>query len=424
MKISDLKVKILNGSFDDQLSEIYYDLDKQRVRCSALCDLYCSSFGDSEGAVLISTPGRTEICGNHTDHNNGLIAAAAVNLDILAVAAPNTENRVNVASTKYPLDVVDLNNLSPADDEQANSCGIIRGVTAYLSENGYKIGGFNAATDNQVLKGSGLSSSAAFEVEIGNILNHLYNDGCIDPITLAIAGQYAENNYYGKPCGLLDQTTCAVGSFVTIDFRDNMHPKVESVPFDMDAMDLNLWVIDTGGNHTDLTDDYAAIPSEMFSVAGFFSKKTLREVDEKMFLDNICEIRKVCSDRAVLRAFHYFGENKRVVELISAVKANNCSAFVEIVNRSGQSSFMFNQNAYSPQNVKEQGISVAYAVADSMLDYHVNSFRLQGGGFAGTLQVFAKRGLEDIFISRCQMTFGADSCHHIFIRNKGTARII
>lgn len=424
MKISELKQKIKCGDYDSNLTAVYNDLDYQKSRCINLCDLFISSFGDNQDAMLISTPGRTEICGNHTDHNNGLVAAAAVNLDILAVAAPNSENAVRIASTKYPLDEIGLDDLSVHEDEDGSSPGIIRGVCAYLSENGYKIGGFNAVTDNKVIKGSGLSSSAAFEVEIGNILNHVYNSGSIDPVTLAIAGQYAENKYYGKPCGMLDQTTCAVGSFVTIDFGDSNHPKVEAVPFDMDKMGLELWVIDTGGNHADLTDDYAAIPAEMFSVARFFGKQTLREVDEKLFKTNISNIRKACSDRALLRAFHYFAENKRVVELISAVKANDCTGFVRIVNASGQSSFMYNQNAYSPENVNEQGISLAYALADCSFDSTDNAFRLQGGGFAGTLQVFAKKGAEKQFVELAANAFGENACHHIFIRNVGTTRVI
>lgn len=425
MNLKQIIEKIESGAYDKAFIKLYGEkaILAQRERYIKVCRGFISSFGDMEGTVLVSTPGRTEICGNHTDHNLGLVAAAGVNLDIIAAAAPSGDMKAHVDSSKYPCDIIDLSSTEMRQSELGRSGGLIRGCAAYLADKGYKIGGFFAYTDNQVLKGSGLSSSAAFEVEIGCILSVLFNESRIAPVTLAKAGQYAENKYYGKPCGLLDQTACAVGSFVALDFENPESPKVESIPLNLDKLGLELWVVDTGGNHADLTADYAAIPAEMFSVAKHFGKKALREVSFDSFIANLPALRSECGDRAILRAFHYYAENERVASLLKAVKENDLTAFIGAVNAGGRSSYMYNQNAYSSSNPTEQGISIAYALASSRLNDESNAFRLQGGGFAGTLQVFAKAGESAEFTALCEKVFGKGCCHRLSIRNCGATAI-
>ena len=421
MNVEQLILALERNRYDGALRALYGDgaIEEQRTRYMDAAKKFLILFGNTENVKLISTPGRTEICGNHTDHNHGLVAAAGVDMDIIAVAAANDTSVITVASSKYPEDVVDCAELSPTESDNSSSCGMIRGVAAAFNRMGYKIGGLYAYTDNRVLKGSGLSSSAAFEVEIGRVISELYNGGRVSPIELAKAGHIAETEFYGKPCGMLDQTACAVGSFVALDFEDSDKPIVESVPLDIDSMGLSLLVIDTGGNHADLTADYAAIPGEMFAVAHYFGKNSLREVDEADFVSSLFEMREKLSDRAVLRAFHYYAENKRVKRLLEAVRNSDTGEFLSCINAGGESSFMFNQNAYSPSNVKEQGISVAYALADYCLNKQHSAFRLQGGGFAGTLQVFVDRKIEQEFIDRCNSVFGCGSCHRLAIRNYG-----
>ena len=424
MKVSEIRSLAENGGLTRQLFTLYGEDNSAAGRLIDLCDRFISLFGDSAEACVVSTPGRTEIAGNHTDHNLGLVATAGVNLDILAVAVPSGSSRTCIGSTKYPTDSLDLSELTCRADEKGTSAGLVRGVAQYFAEHGLRVGGFYAVTDNRVLKGSGLSSSAAFEVEIAEILNVLYNGGKVDAITLAKAGQYAENRYYGKPSGLLDQTACAFGSFVSIDFADPEKPAVTSLPFDLESMDLEMWVVDTGGTHADLTDDYASIPNEMHTVARCFGKEQLREISLEQLISDLGHVRKTVGDRAALRAFHYLAENRRVPQLLEAVKTCNTHFFLSLIRACGQSSFMYNQNAYSTANVREQGISVAYALADAVLDTSDSAFRLQGGGFAGTLQVFLPHDAVSGFLGFFEQVFGKGSCHRLTVRNLGAVSLL
>lgn len=421
VSVAYLLEQINNGQLDESFSLLYADVSAARSRAETLCGRFLKLYGDLPEAALVSTPGRTEICGNHTDHNNGLVAAASVELDVLMVAAPSGSAEVRVDSTRFPEDILDIADLSVRESEKAHSVGLIRGVCAALAANGRKTGGFYACADSRVFGGSGLSSSAAFEVAVAECINVLFNGGAIEAVELAKAGQYAENVYYGKPCGLLDQTACAVGGFVALDFEHTGSPVVQQTEFDLDGMSLGLCVLETGGSHADLTDDYAAIPAEMKAVARFFGKQVLRETTREQVIENAAAIRKNCGDRALLRSLHYFAENDRVKTLLAAVAKRDSRTFCETVNASGISSYMYNQNAYSTHS-DEQGIAVAYALSRELLGDR-GCYRLQGGGFAGTLQVFCPTDYLRTFKLESEKVFGEDRCHIISVRNYGAVSV-
>lgn len=407
------------------LAELYGN-DKSVLRLQSerylnLLREFNSTYPASEVAVF-SSPGRTEIGGNHTDHNYGRVLAGAVNLDNIAVAAPNNSNKVRVVSIGYPAFEVDLTNLTPDSGEFYTSASLIRGISTRLQELGYKTGGFDACIDGAVPKGSGLSSSASFEVLIGAVISHLFNDGKLDPIQNAIIGQYAENNFFGKPCGLMDQTACSVGGLVTIDFKDPANPIVKKVNFDFIATGYSLIITDTGGNHADLNDEYASLPTEMKSVATQLGAKVLREVSLDTIVANIPALREKTGDRAILRAIHFEGDNQRVVEQVEALEKNDFNSFLDMVIASGQSSYMYNQNIYPVSNVKEQGISLALALSDLVLKGK-GAWRVHGGGFAGTIQAFVPKDLQEKYISTLEHVFGKGSCHNLFIRPQGSIKV-
>lgn len=393
----------------------------QAERYEKLARQFNSTFGNAEFEVF-SSPGRTEIGGNHTDHNYGRVLAGAVNLDNIAIAAPNGTMKVRVLSAGYPQFEVDLNNLKPDSSEFYTSESLIRGISARMKELGFKIGGFDVVIDGGVPKGSGLSSSASFEVLIGAIVSHLFNEGKLDPIQNAIIGQYAENVFFGKPCGLMDQTACSVGGLVTIDFKNPAEPVVKKVDFDFTKTGYALVITDTGGNHADLNDEYASLPTEMKSVAGQLGAKVLREVTLDKVIENIPAMRGKVSDRAILRAFHFQRDNDRVVKQVEALEQNRFNDFLKMVIESGHSSYMYNQNIYPINNVEEQGISLALALSDIALGGE-GAFRVHGGGFAGTIQAFVPQHLVGKYVEVLEHVFGKDSCHKLFIRPQGAIKV-
>jgi galactokinase len=397
------------------------ELKKQADRYTTLLKQFQNSFGDHE-AELFSSPGRTEIGGNHTDHNYGRVLAGAVNLDNAAVAAKNGTNTIRIESLGYPKFEVDLSSLTADKNEQFTSAALVRGICARMKELGYNIGGFDACIDGGVPKGSGLSSSASFEVLIGAMLSVLFNQGKLDPIQNAIIGQYSENNYFGKPCGLMDQTACAMGGLITIDFKDPSKPIVKKVNFDFVATGFALVITDTGGNHADLNDEYASLPTDMKAVAAELGAKVLREVSLEQVLDIAPRIREKVGDRAILRALHFQGDNQRVVDQVAALEKNDFKSFLGMVVDSGFSSYMYNQNIYPVNNIREQGVSLALALSELVLKGK-GAWRVHGGGFAGTIQAFVPNELLDKYVTALEHVYGKASCHKLFIRPQGAGKI-
>ncbi len=416
-----LKHKINNGSFDVLFSELYTDNAAARVRYSDSCDRFLEIFGEKD-VELFSAPGRTEVGGNHTDHQRGCVLAGSVDMDVIAVVSKNDDNIIRLKSHGYPMDTVDITDLSVSQDEKGTSASLIRGMAAIFAENGYKIDGFDAYTTSNILKGSGLSSSAAFEVLVGCILNHLYNDGVIDAVTIAKFAQRAECEFFGKPCGLMDQMASSVGGFTAIDFENPDAPIIEKVEFDLAKYGHSLCIVNTGGNHADLTDDYAAVPAECRAVANYFSKDYLREVCEADFIENIADIRKKVGDRAVLRAFHFFEDNRRAVLEKDALKKGDFERFLSLVNASGNSSFKYLQNVYSNSDVTSQGISLALALTEQFLG-GAGACRVHGGGFAGTIQAYIPNEMLDAYIAMINSAFGVGNCHVLKIRKHGGIKI-
>jgi len=396
-------------------------LVKQAERCIHLLNRYSDCFNSRE-VGLFSAPGRTEIGGNHTDHNHGRVLAGAVTLDNLAVAGANGTSLIRIESEGYPGFVVDITQLEPDPSEKYTSASLVRGICSRMKQLGFAIGGFNACIDGGVPKGSGLSSSAAFEVLIGVIVSHLFNEGKLDPIQNALIGQYAENHYFGKPCGLMDQTACAMGGLITIDFEDPANPLVKRVPFDFQATGYSLVITDTGGSHADLNDEYASLPAEMKAVASELGGSVLREVTLEQIIKHVPVLRDKTGDRAILRALHFQGDNQRVVEQVTALEAGDFNTFLKLVIESGFSSFMYNQNIFPVHLVREQGLSLALALSELVLKGR-GAWRVHGGGFAGTIQAFVPDELMEKYINTLEQAFGAGSCHRLMIRPVGAVRI-
>ena len=411
-----------NSTFRELYGTNMSILEKQEKRYNTLIGKFNEVYGKKD-YMLFSSPGRTEIGGNHTDHNYGRVLAGAVNMDNIAVAAKNNSNSVSILSSGYEKFEVDLSNLTPDKAENFTSASIVRGISARMKELGFIIGGFDCCIDSGVPVGSGLSSSASFEVLIGAIISHLFNEGKLEPVQNAIIGQYAENVFFGKPCGLMDQTACAVGGLVTIDFKDPSNPVVKKVNFDFVATGFSLVITDTGGNHADLNDEYASLPIDMKAVAAELGAKVLREVSLDQVLEIAPEIREKVGDRAILRAIHFQNDNQRVVEQVAALEKNDFKAFLGMVTDSGFSSYMYNQNIYPVNNVREQGVSLALALSDLVLKGE-GAWRVHGGGFAGTIQAFVPANLLDKYITTLEHLFGEGACHNLFIRQKGADRII
>jgi galactokinase len=422
--IENLKA-IINGGDNKTFRELYgndrAELLSNGKRYLDLLNQFISEFGH-DNAEYFTSPGRTEIGGNHTDHNWGRVLAGAVNLDNVCVAARNNTNIIRILSEGYPRFEVDLSILKPDKGEQYTSGALVRGICSRLKEEGFTIGGFDACIDGGVPKGSGLSSSASFEVLIGAVINSLFNDDKVDPIKIAIIGQYSENNYFGKPCGLMDQTACAMGGLITIDFEDPSKPVVKKVDFDFVATGFSLVITDTGGNHADLNDEYASLPKDMKAVAEELGAKVLRQVSLEQILDIAPKIREKVGDRAILRAIHFQKDNQRVVDQVEALERNDFKAFLNMVIDSGYSSYMYNQNIFSVNNIKEQGVSLALALSELVLKGR-GAWRVHGGGFAGTIQAFVPQNMLDQYISTLEHFYGKGSCHKLFIRQQGAGRV-
>ncbi|MBQ6266855.1 MAG: galactokinase [Clostridia bacterium] len=425
MLTTELKSALAGNACDAALATLYSPaaVEAQKARYLRVAETFERLYGAGRAVGVFSAPGRTEVCGNHTDHNHGKVLAAGVNLDAIAVAGRNDVNIVRIKSEGYRMDVTELSDLRVHDNETGHSASLVRGVCAAFRARGYNVGGFDAATASNVLSGSGLSSSAAFEVLIGTMLNHLYNDGKVDPVEIAQIAQYAENVYFGKPCGLMDQMACSVGGFVEIDFRDPAAPFIEKVPFDFAACGHALCIVDTGGTHADLTDDYAAVRREMEAAAQVFGKSVLREVEPADFKAQIPAVRKAAGDRAVLRGLHFFRENERVERQAAALKAGDFDAFKQLVIESGYSSYMYNQNVFTPKAPTSQPVSVALALCAELLAGK-GAWRVHGGGFAGTIQAFVPLELQDAFKAEMTAVFGEKACHVLQIRPVGGTAVL
>ena len=408
-----------------KFQELYgNDVPRQEERYEAIRKGFAAQYGYEAGeGTFFSAPGRTEIGGNHTDHNHGRVLAGAVDLDIVGLAQKTGNDTIRLKSAEYDkIDVVDLTDLS-LHPEDTGSQSLIRGICAKCKELGYQVGGFDCYTITQVLKGSGLSSSAAFEVLVVTVISHLFNDGSIDPITAAKISQYAENVYFGKPSGLLDQMASSVGGVTAMDFADPSAPVVEKVTFDLASYGHALCVVDTGGNHADLTGEYAAIPQEMKAVAQFFGKEFLRQVDEAAFYEKLPQVRKAVGDRAVLRAMHFFDDDRLAHEEAQALKAGDFPGFLRKVRASGQSSLQRLQNVFAPQAPQEQGITLALSLSQRLLGEQ-GACRVHGGGFAGTIQAYVPFGLLDSYRHGMEHVFGKGSCYVLSFRQAGGTKVL
>ena len=398
-------------------------LKEQTERYARLMDDFQKTYG-TEDVQLFSSPGRTEIGGNHTDHNYGRVLAGAVNLDNIAVVASNGSNVIRIKSAGYPEFQVDLSDLKIEESNFYTSGSLVKGICARMQEKGYKTGGFDACIDGRVPKGSGLSSSASFEVLVGAILNELFNDGRMTAVENAIIGQWAENNYFGKPCGLMDQTACSVGGLITIDFKDPSNPVVKEVDFDFVSTGFSLVITDVGGGHDDAASqaEYSSLPTEMKSVAAELGASVLREVTLEQIVEKIPEIRKKTGDRAILRAYHFQGDNQRVVDQVAALENNDFQSFLRMVVESGYSSYMYNQNIFDVVHKDEQVVSLALALSEMVLKGK-GAWRVHGGGFGGTIQAFVPQEKLDEYVKTLEHVYGKGACHKLFIRNKGAVKI-
>ena len=420
-----------DGQHDPVLAALYAldgtreSLDKARARAVHVVSRFIEEFSPASDAVaaLFTGPGRTEIGGNHTDHQHGHVLCGSVDLDMLACAAPNGLDVIRVHSEGYPALEVALDSLSPREDEKNTSAALVRGVAAKIAELGHTLCGFDAYVTSNVLSGSGLSSSAAYEVLIGNILNHLCCGGALDPVEIAKIGQYAENVYFGKPCGLMDQMGSAVGGAVAIDFHDPASPVVRRADYDFSASGHALCIVDTASSHGDLTDDYADITREMGAVAAYFGQKFLRDVPEADFHAALPALRASCGDRAVLRAMHYYEDDRRAVEEAEALAAGDFPRFLGLVNASGLSSALHLQNTWSISDPRQQAIPVCLAVGRELLE-GTGAIRVHGGGFAGTIQAFVPNDKLVSFKTGMEALLGPGKCHILHIRPQGGIKII
>jgi len=428
MKSCEIRKYILDGGLDAKFTSLYGEekTEEARARYVRAVDEFVGRFGEREVSIF-SVSGRSELSGNHTDHNFGCVIAASVDLDVIAVASPSDDGMITVKSEGFGEDSVSLNEYASPDETLfGTSKSIIAGVAAGFVKNGHKVGGFCAYTTSNVLQGSGLSSSAAFENMIGTILSHLYNGGEVDNVEIAKLSQYAENVFFGKPCGLMDQVACAVGGVVAIDFENKNDPKIEKIEFSPTDAGYALCIVNTGGNHADLTGDYAAVPAEMKEVAAVLGVEVLRGTDRNTLMEKLPALRGKISDRALLRAFHFFSENERVAVQTEALKKRDVKAYFEGAIASGRSSFCYLQNVYTTKNVEEQGISLALCLAENEIVKagKGGAWRVHGGGFAGTIQAFVPREALGSFKKTMETAFGEGSCYVLSIRHDGAIKVI
>jgi len=395
--------------------------EKHVTRYQQIANRFAQEFG-RQWTGFFSTPGRTEIGGNHTDHNGGRVLAAAVNLDMVSSVAPRDDNIVHIVSKGFSDIKISITNLDPVPCEKESPSAIVRGTCAGFSSKGYSIGGFDAYFESDVAVGSGLSSSAAFEVQIACILNHLYNNGKIPPLTLAKIAKYAENDYYGKPCGLMDMTACATGGFMQIDFEHPDDPKIKKINFDFENSGYSLVIVFPGKGHDDLSGEYRDLESEMKQVAKALGGKTLRDCSWEILMQNISRLPGEVSDRAILRAIHFYSEDERVRQQTKCLESADFEAFLDLVNDSGRSSWMYCQNVYSHSNIHKQELSLALALSEQLLK-NKGAWRIHGGGFGGTIQSFVPDDMRDEYIEKMDGVFGKGSCQNLTIRKHGTVKV-
>ena len=406
------------------LQEIYAPeaVEAQEKRYAKAAAEFKNLFGCA-ATDIFAAPGRTEVGGNHTDHQHGRVLAAGVSLDVIAMVVPTDDGIIEIKSEGFPADKIDTADLEPKENEKNTSASLIRGVCAGFKKSGHNVGGFKAYTTSNVLKGSGLSSSAAFEVLIGNILNGLYNYGEVSDVEIAKLSQYAENVFFGKPSGLMDQMASSVGGFITIDFKDPAEPVIEAISFDFASSGYSLCIVDTKGNHADLTPEYAAIPVEMKQVACFFGKEYLRDMTKQEILQDLAALRAEVGDRAVLRALHFEDDNERVPKQAEALRRGDTETFLNLVKESGRSSYMYLQNVFASSAPREQGLSTALYLASEILGDE-GAYRVHGGGFAGTIQAFVPADKLGRFKAETEAVFGEGSCYVLSIRPFGGTRVV
>jgi galactokinase len=406
-------------------TELYKENTDEAVhRYQALVNGYKEFFGESDKLFFFSAPGRTEIGGNHTDHQHGNVLAASVNLDIIAAVSKTTDGIIDLKSAEYnKIDHIDTADLTVHSSEAERSASLIRGICFRCKDLGYKVGGFKAFTSSKVLKGSGLSSSAAFEILVVTIISHLYNDDSITPVEAAKIAQFAENVYFGKPSGLMDQMACSVGGFISIDFQDPTNPIIKSIDFDLNKNRFALCIVDTGGCHSDLTSEYASIPGDMKKISEYYGKNYLREVDEKQFYKDIGELRKIAGDRPILRAMHFFDDNRLVINEREALESNDFNRFLSLVKQSGDSSAKKLQNIFSTLSPNEQGLTLALSLSERIIGEHGGVSRVHGGGFAGTIQAYVPFDLLDEYKKSMESVFGPNTCYILTVRKWGGTRV-
>lgn len=421
----ELKARLEQGVFDDMLKKLYGEanVEAARVRCNEVLSGFFDTYGH-EAEAIFSAPGRTEIGGNHTDHQHGRVLAAAVDLDILAAVAQNQTGVIRVQSQGYPMIEVALSELTPKLEEENTSAALIRGVAARMAELGCPLEGvgLEVYVTTTVPGGSGLSSSAAFEVLIGTILNELLWDGKCTPVEIAQIGQYAENVFFGKPCGLMDETASSVGGVVAIDFADTQNPVVEQIALDLGAYGYALCILNSGADHADLTAEYASITDELRAVCACFGKNVLREVPEKEFLDGLSQVRQAAGDRAALRALHFYSENQRAADEAQALREGDFDRFLSLVRESGRSSAMYLQNVVPTGQTRYQELMLTIALCDNILKER-GAVRVHGGGFGGTAQAFVPLDMLEEFKCRTEKVLGAGACHVVTIRPVGGIRL-
>lgn len=423
MTLNEVIARIEAGGYDQDFQMLYGETEAPRKRYMDACEEFRTIYGERDNVRLFSAPGRTEIGGNHTDHQHGRVLAASVHLDVIAVVSQTDNGIVRVKSAGYKMDTIDTSILTPQDEETTHAASLIRGVCAAFDNNGHKVGGFDAYTTSNVLKGSGLSSSAAFEVLIANILNGLYNDAAVTPIELAKYSQFAEREFFGKPCGLLDQMASSMGGFTYADFNDPSNPYVEKVNFNVEQYEYTLCVVDTGGNHADLTQDYADITLECRAISEALGVEFLRDADQRSFWQKLAELKKEHGDRAVLRALHFFREDERASYQFACLKGGLFEDFLQHVRDSAESSYDYLQNMYSPSNPKEQGLSLGVALTRDYLK-NDGACRVHGGGFAGTIQVYIPDERFPYYKEFIEKVFGAGSCVKLSIRPVGGYELV
>ncbi len=423
MKLSELGSSISTGGMDSTLTHLYGEdrLQTAKDRYLNVIKKAEAAYGDRE-AMLFSAPGRTEVGGNHTDHQQGRVLAASISLDIIAAVIPENTNTISYQSGSFQVKPVDISDLDIHQEEINTTESLIRGIGAWFKQHGQAIGGFSMYAESDVLPGSGMSSSAAFETLIGTVIDSLYCHDEVDAIEIAKAGQYAENVYFGKASGLMDQMASSVGGFVTIDFADKENPIVKRVNYDFNTSGHVLILTDCKQSHADLSDEYSLIPTEMKAAAGIMGHEVLSQCTMEDLIEHASEVRSKCGDRSFLRAYHFFNETDRVVDEVTALNQHNFDAFLKLVKESGWSSYMYLQNVYPPADRNHQSLAVGLALSEQLL-HGKGAYRVHGGGFAGTIQAFVPEDLTEAYQKQMTAVFGDGCCYVLQIRSEGGIKI-